>query len=105
LGSYYEDIRDLGAEIIAVAVTATFSQMAFASQLGLEFPMVSDWDREVSAAYGVQYASWKGHRGLAKRALFVVDRAFTIRYAWTTDDAEELPELEPAIAALRTAAG
>src|SRR5215218_955825 len=98
------EIRAMGADVLAIAVTATFSQQAFADTLGVDFPLLSDWDRSVCAAYGVQYDVWKGHRGLAKRSLFVIDRGGTVRYRWVTDDALVLPDLDDALTALRACA-
>jgi len=102
LGQRVEEFRALGAGILAIAVTATFSQQAFAQSLGVDFPLLSDWDREACAAYGVQYDVWKGHRGLAKRSVFVIDRDQTVRYRWVTDDALVLPDLEAVLDSLRT---
>jgi len=95
----------LGAEVLGIAVTATFSQQAFAESLGVDFPLLSDWDRTVCAAYGVQYDVWKGHRGLAKRSVFVVDPDGVVRYRWVTEDALELPDLDEAVRALRACGG
>lgn len=103
MGSLAAEIRGHGCELVGVAVTATYSQMAFARELAVDFPLLSDWDGQVCGAYGVRYDEWKGHTGLAKRALFVNDAGGTITYAWHTDDAETLPDLEPmmeAVAAL-----
>jgi glutaredoxin-dependent peroxiredoxin len=100
LGQRVPAIRALGADVLGIAVTATFSQQAFAESLGIDFPLLSDWDREVCAAYGVQYDVWKGHRGLAKRAVFVVDTDRVVRYRWVTDDALVLPELDEAVEVL-----
>jgi peroxiredoxin len=94
------EIRAMGADVLAIAVTATFSQQAFAASLGVDFPLLSDWDRTVCAAYGVQYDVWKGHRGLAKRAVFVVDREHVVRYRWVTDDALVLPDLDEVLEVL-----
>jgi glutaredoxin-dependent peroxiredoxin len=102
LGQRVEEFRALGAGILAIAVTATFSQQAFAQSLGVDFPLLSDWDREVCAAYGVQYDVWKGHRGLAKRSVFVIDRDQIVRYRWVTDDALVLPDLDAVVGALPT---
>ena len=102
MGQRVEEFRALGAGILAIAVTATFSQQAFAQSLGVDFPLLSDWDREACAAYGVQYDVWKGHRGLAKRSVFVIDRDQTVRYRWVTDDALVLPDLEAVLDSLRT---
>jgi peroxiredoxin len=91
----------MGAEVVAIAVTPTFAQMAFADQLGIDFPLLSDWGGAVSGAYGVRYDVWKGHAGLAKRAVFVVDQGGVISYRWYTDDAHDIPEVDEVVAALR----
>jgi peroxiredoxin len=91
----------MGAEVVAIAVTPTFAQMAFADQLGIDFPLLSDWGGAVSEAYGVRYDVWKGHAGLAKRSVFVVDRGGVISYRWYTDDAHEIPDVDEVIAALK----
>jgi peroxiredoxin len=100
LGQVAPRIEGLGGTIAAVAVTATFSQIAFAEHLGVSFPMLSDWSRETCAAYGVRYDVWKEHDGLAKRSLFVIDRDGVIRSRWVTEDALVLPDLEEPIALL-----
>ncbi|HEU4320555.1 MAG TPA: redoxin domain-containing protein [Acidimicrobiia bacterium] len=97
LGSLTPRLRKLGAESVGIAVTATFSQMAFAEALGIDFPLLSDWDGETAHAYGVQYDTWKGHRGLAKRSLFVVDTERVIRHVWVSDDALVVPDFEDAV--------
>lgn len=100
MGHRVEDIEDTGASAAAIAVTATFSQMAFAEQFGIGFPLLSDWGGRTAEAYGVRYDVWRGHEGLAKRSVFVIDRDGIIRYRWVTDDALVLPDLDEAIAVL-----
>ena len=95
----------MGADVLAIAVTPLFSQMTFSDQIASPFPLLSDFNQEVCAAYGVRYDEWKGHRGLAKRALFIVDGSMTIRYVWSDDDAEMLPDLDPLMGALRALGG
>ena len=86
---------------MGLAVTPTFAQMAFARSLAVEFPLLSDWEGSAARAYGVRYEIWKGHRGLAKRSLFVVGKDGIVRYRWVTDDALELPDLSAAMDVLR----
>ena len=100
MGQRADEIRALGADVLAVAVTATFAQQAFAADLGVDFPLLSDWDRTVCHDYGVRYDVWKGHRGLAKRSVFVIDRGGTVRYRWVTDHALVLPDLDEVVAAV-----
>lgn len=101
MGQLHDEIRALGGEVVAIAVTATFSQQHFAAELGVDFPLLSDWRREVCAAYGVRYDTWKGHDGLAKRSLFVVDTDGVVRYRWVTDIATESPDFPPAMDTIR----
>jgi glutaredoxin-dependent peroxiredoxin len=96
-----DEVRATGAQALAVAVTSVFAQQAFARHLGVGFPMISDWNREVVRAYGVQYDVWRGHQGVAKRSVFVIDRDGTIRYRWVTDDATVLPDFDEAIRTLK----
>ncbi len=105
MGARADRIRALGAEIVAIAVTATFAQMAFAEHLGVGFPLLSDWEGTVADSYGVRYESWKGHRGVAKRSLFVIDQTGTITYRWVTDDALVLPRLDDLVAAVKEISG
>ena len=101
MGQRAAEIRALGAEIAAIAVTSVFAQQAFAKSLDVDFPLLSDWNRAVSQAYGVQYDVWRGHEGVAKRSVFVIDRGGIIRYRWVSDDALVLPDFDAAIEALR----
>ncbi len=90
----------MGVELVAIAVTPTFAQMAFADKLGIDFPLLSDWEGTTCAAYGVRYDSWKGHKGLAKRSVFVIDGDGRISYNWSSDDALTLPEFEEVMEAV-----
>jgi peroxiredoxin len=101
LGQRAAEIRSLGAEIVAIAVTSVFAQQAFARSLGVDFPLLSDWNRHTVRDYGVQYDVWRGHEGIAKRSVFVIDRDGIIRYRWVTDDATVVPDYNEAIEALR----
>jgi peroxiredoxin len=87
-------------ELVAIAVTPSFAQMAFADKLGIDFPLLSDWGGATCAAYGVRYDSWKGHTGLAKRSVFVIDSDGRISYRWFSDDALTLPVFEEVMTAI-----
>jgi peroxiredoxin len=79
------------------------SHSAFAAQLDLPFPLLSDLNREVVREYGVMYTRQQRHRegyyGISKRAVFVVDSAGVIRYAWVTDDSLQEPDMNQVLAA------
>lgn len=94
-------IEAAGAQILAIAVSSVFAQQAFGQHLGVKFPLLSDWNRTVSPIYGVQYDVWRGHQGVAKRSVFIIDRGGTVRYRWVTDDALVLPAFDAAIEVLQ----
>jgi peroxiredoxin len=100
LGQRLSEIRGLGAELVSVAVTPIFAQQAFAASLEADFPLLSDWGGEVTRLFGVEYDSWKGHVGLAKRSVFVIDEGGVVRYRWVTDDASVQPDLDQLVAQL-----
>ena len=101
MGQLAGQIREQGAEILAIAVTATFSQQTFAASLGVDFPLLSDWERTVCSDYGVRYDVWKGHSGVAKRSVFVLGRDGIVRYRWVTDDAAVQPDFDAVLAVVR----
>ena len=52
------------------------SNKRFAEDIGVKFPLLSDWKREVVRAYGV----YDERSGYGMRATFVVDKEGRIRY-------------------------
>lgn len=84
-----------------MSVDSVFSHRAFAEKLGIEFPLLSDFNREVSPAYGAMFDEVFGLKNVAKRALFVIDQDGTVQYEWVTDHPGELPDPGEALAVLR----
>ncbi len=62
--------RELNAQVLGISVDASPSLKVFAEQTGAPFPLLSDFKREVSAAYGVL----NQERGYANRATIVIDK-------------------------------
>jgi glutaredoxin-dependent peroxiredoxin len=95
------DFNKMNAQVIAISVDAPAANKAFASYNHLEFPVLSDFTREVSRKYPGIYESFGGVKGLtaAKRSVFVLDSKGVVRYAWITED----PAVEPDYEAVRKA--
>ena len=88
--------------VFGVSVDSHWSNAAFARSLGVRFPLLSDWQREASTAYGVLIPD-KGYSG---RASFLVDKQGRILWreiSENTNSFEEIPSLEAALAALASA--
>lgn len=84
----------LDAEVLGISVDSPFITRKFAQDMGLPFPILSDFNKEAMTAWDVMYEDFFGLRGVAKRSAFVVDRDGIVRYAWVTDDSEELPDFD-----------
>jgi peroxiredoxin len=84
---------DLKAQVIGISVNDPFSNKAFAEKNRLPFPILSDYNRQVIKAYGIETTDFVGLKGysVAKRCIFIIDKSGIIRYAWTTED----PSVEP----------
>ena len=93
----------LGATVLAVSVDSPFVNQKWAEDMGVPFPVLSDFNKDAAAAYGVLQEDFFGLRGVAKRSAFVVDGEGRVTYAWTSDDPGVLPpfdEIEAAVKAL-----
>jgi peroxiredoxin len=88
-------LQNENTQVIAISVDSPFSLDVWAAKEGYDFPLLSDFNKEVSSAYGVLYENLLGFRGISKRSAFVVDKNGAVQYAWVTEDASKLPELEP----------
>ena len=95
--------------MLGLGVESSRAHTAFAEQLDLPFPLLSDLNREVVREYGVMYTPEQRHRegyfGISKRAVFVLDQSGTVRYAWITDDALVTPDVENVLNAVAAIAG
>ena len=94
--------NDLGAQVLGISVDSPFSLSAWAEKEGIEIPLLSDFNKEVSAAYGAQHEDLLGFKGVAKRSAFVVDGQGTVRYAWVSDNPKVLPDFAAIRACLQS---
>jgi peroxiredoxin len=58
-------------QIFGVSVDSTWANKAFREQIGAEFPILSDWKKEVSRQLGILNED----TGFARRTTFVIDKA------------------------------
>ncbi|HIK45498.1 MAG TPA: peroxiredoxin [Leptolyngbyaceae cyanobacterium M65_K2018_010] len=80
----YDEFKALNAEILAVSVDSEFAHLAWiqterkAGGVGdLNFPLVSDLKKDISAAYNVL----DPEAGVALRGLFIIDREGVVQHA------------------------
>ncbi|MEM1279100.1 MAG: peroxiredoxin [Cyanobacteria bacterium P01_D01_bin.6] len=80
----YDEFKDLNTELLGVSVDSEFSHLAWIQterKLGgigdLNYPLVSDLKKEISAAYNVLDPD----AGIALRGLFIIDKEGVIEYS------------------------
>jgi len=89
---YYKDID---AEIVAISVDSPFTLAKFKEENQYQFPLLSDFNKEVSKAYGAYYDEFVFNlKGVAKRAAFVLDEEQKIIYAEVLESAGDLPNFD-----------
>ncbi|HMN90886.1 MAG TPA: redoxin domain-containing protein [Saprospiraceae bacterium] len=87
--------NNLNAEILAISVDSPFTLAKFKEEQQLNFPLLSDFNKNVSAMYGALYEEFVlGMKGVAKRSAFVIDKEGTVRYAQVLESAGDLPDFE-----------
>ena len=76
-----DSFNSMNAQVYGISVDAIFSQKAFSDANNLNFPLLSDYQREVGAAYGVSLPNFAGMDGYtaSERAVFVIDKGGGIR--------------------------
>lgn len=86
-------LSNLKARVVGISVNDPFSNKAFAEANRLNFPLLSDYGREVAKLYGIAATDFAGLKGYtaANRSVFIVDRKGIVRYAWVSPDPEEEP--------------
>jgi peroxiredoxin len=91
------------AQVYGISVDTFFTLKAFHAQQGYNFPLLSDFNKEVIRDYGVFNEDMIGLKGIAKRAVFVLDKTGVIRYREVLEDARKEPDYQKvydAVAAL-----
>ena len=90
--------EDLDAHVLAVSVDSPFAQKLWVDKLKFNFPLLSDFNKEVSKTYGTYYDVFApgkfDYLGVAKRSAFVIDKDGVIQYAEVLENAGEEPNYE-----------
>ena len=88
-----DGLNSLNAQVLGISVDGAFAQKAFSDQNNLNFPLLSDFQRETVNQYDLAIPNFAGMEGYtaSKRAVYVVDGEGVVRYAWAGPN----PGVEP----------
>jgi peroxiredoxin len=85
----------LNMQVFGISVDSVFTLKRFKEEQALNFPLLSDFNKVASEAYGALYHDWiLDMKGVSKRSAFVVDRDGNIAYAEVLESAGDLPNFE-----------
>lgn len=85
----------MNAEVFGISVDMPFTLNKYKIDHNLNFPMLSDFNKEAITAYDCKYDNWIiGLKGVAKRASFVIDKEGVIRFAQVLENASDYPDFE-----------
>ncbi len=95
------DVRDdiarydgANAQVLGISVDSVFTLAKYKEDQHYNFPLLSDFNKEVSTLFGCIYESFTpmNMKGVSKRAAFIIDRNGVIKYAEVLENAGEVPD-------------
>jgi peroxiredoxin len=92
------------ARVFGISVDTFFTLKAFHDHEKLTFPLLSDFNKQTIRDYGVFNEDMVGLKGIAKRAVFVVDKEGVVCHREVLADARNEPDYDKVFAALASLA-
>src|SRR5471030_279282 len=103
LCTFRDSMAQLGkanAQVFGISVDTFFTLKAFQDQQKLTFPLLSDFNKMAIRDYGVFNEDMIGLKGIAKRAVFVIDKDGVVRHREVLEDARNEPDYDKVFSAL-----
>jgi thioredoxin-dependent peroxiredoxin len=96
----YEELRELGAQVVGVSVDTEATHRRFAATHEIPFPLVSDCDRSIQEAFG----AFRVFGLLNRRVTFIIGKGRVVRAAIShfMSSAKHAQEVIAALRALRS---
>ena len=84
------------AEVLGISVDHPWALAKFKEEQGYNFPLLSDWNKEVSSSYDSIYSTFSqmALHGVGKRSAFIVDKKGIIQYAEVLESAQDVPNFK-----------
>ena len=75
----------LGCKVFAISVDSPFTVAKYREIENIPFPVLSDFNKDVSRLYDSLHEDLKGLKGVSKRSAFVIDAKGVVKYAWISE--------------------
>jgi glutaredoxin-dependent peroxiredoxin len=97
------DYNNVNAQVLGISVDSIFTLAKYKEEQKLNFPLLSDFNKEVSEDYGSLYENFVfDMKGVSKRSAFVIDGEGVVRYAQVLENAADIPDFKAINAVLTT---
>ncbi len=90
----HDQYTGLDAQILGISGDSLHALNAWKAQENFPFPLLSDFNHEVTPAYGAHYDELAWMKDVPKRAAFVIDKKGVVRYAEVLATPGKLPDFE-----------
>lgn len=81
------------AQVLGISVDSLYTLAKFKELQGYNFPLLSDFNKDVSELYGSLYTKWNyDMEGVSKRSAFIIDKEGVVQYAEVLENAGEVPD-------------
>ena len=85
-------LNTANAVVYGISVDTPFALKEFWRQQQLNFPLLSDFNKDAIAKYDVVNPDMGGLKGISRRAVFVIDQSGTIRHREVTASPGDEPD-------------
>ena len=88
--------NDANAQVLGISIDSLFALNKFKIDQNLNFPLLSDFNKETAKAYGVLYETFPAFEmhGVSKRAAFVINGAGMVKYVEVCANPGDQPSFE-----------
>jgi peroxiredoxin len=92
------DLAAAGVRPFAISRDSVWSHAAWAQTLGVDVPLLSDWNGEATRGFDVA-SEPRGMRDVSERTAFLIEGGATVRHSWMLGP--ELPDIDAVIEVAR----
>lgn len=87
--------NNTNAQVYGISVDSIFTLDKFREDQGLNFPLLSDFNKDASKAYDSLMEDFAFEmKGVSKRSAFIIDKEGVVRYAEILNKVTDLPDFD-----------
>jgi glutaredoxin-dependent peroxiredoxin len=91
----FNDYAGMNAQAIGISVDSHFALKQFSDQFKLQFPLLSDFNKEAIKAYDIVQKSFAAvYHDTSRRATFVIDKEGIIRFMDILENPGDFPNMD-----------